>query len=121
MRKGSTMDEEVLVPLRPGELLERGKILAAKVQDVAILRKKKTDDARATQALIDAGLDEMERLARVISAGEEDRPQRELFVDQVVDQPTATAVLAEMEKRAQAGNGPAAPVRDGLNDGPPLP
>lgn len=106
MRKGSAMDEEVLVPLRPGELLERAKVLAAKVQDVAILRKKKTDDARATQALIDAGLDEMERLARVISAGEEDRKQGELFVDQVtVDQAQATAVLAEIGRRVEGGNG----------------
>ena len=108
MRKGSTMDEEVLVPLRPSQVLERAQVMAAKVLHVAILRKKKADDARAAQVLIDAELDEVERLARVISSGEEDKKQGELFVEETLDKAAATEVLAEIGKRAEVGNGAAA-------------
>jgi hypothetical protein len=91
-----TMSTEVTVKLTDAEIVERARTMAAKVQHLGVLRRKKRDDSKNTQALIDAELDEIERLARVIGAQEELRKQGELFADQE----TAATVLAEVGKKA---------------------
>ena len=75
------MNDEVSIKLTKDELLERGATLAAKNLHVALLREKKRGDAKSTQALIDAELDECERLSRVITGQKELRRQGDLFVD----------------------------------------
>jgi polysaccharide deacetylase 2 family uncharacterized protein YibQ len=93
----TTMETEVNVKLTDAEIVERAQTLAAKVQHVAVLREKKREDAKSTQALIDAELDEVECLARVIGDQEELRKQGELFVDQA----TAARTLAQVERATQ--------------------
>lgn len=90
MGEQKTMEQEVSVKLTVEEIAERGETLAAKMLHVEHLRRKKREDGKSTQALIDAELDECERLARVICDQEELQKQGDLFVDDEV----ATRALA---------------------------
>lgn len=78
MQTGSRMDEEVVVKLTDEELVERGVSMARHAAEVERLRKKKADDAKSTQALIDVELDEMQRLGRVLLDQAERRKQGDL-------------------------------------------
>ena len=105
-----TMDDEVVKKLTDEELIERALTMANKNLHIARLRKKKNDDAKSVQMLIDEELDEVARLSRVLVANEEARKQGDLsFGDEI-----ATSVLAEVHRRAgdegRAGdNGAAGP------------
>jgi len=96
MRKGAAMDEEVRVRLTDQELIDRGNVMSAKVEHIGQLRKKRREDLRSINAIIESEQDEVERLARVIRKAEEARNQGELFVDDQV----ATETLAEVARRA---------------------
>ena len=89
-------EQEVRVRLTDADIVDRAQELAAKVQHVKILRRKRREDLRAANALIESELDEIERLAGVITDQQELRKQGELFVDQA----TAETVLAEVGKAA---------------------
>jgi len=101
----ASMDVEVRVRLSDAEIIERAQTMAAKVSHIEVLRKKKSDDSKNTQALIDTELDEVQRLARVICEQEEERRQGDLFAPtpgQAVDALANVAATAE-------GDNPAAP------------
>jgi len=101
---------EVRVKLSDEDLIARAQTMAAKVEHIQHLRRKKRDDSRSLQALIESELDEVERLARVINAQEELRRQGDLFVaDEIVDQETATRALAEAARAACTCPGESAP------------
>lgn len=91
-----SMNDEVSVKLTDEELLERGATLAAKHLHIDHLRDKKRADAKSTQALIDAELDEAGHLAREIDAQEALRKQGDLFVGDT----RARAALAKVGEAA---------------------
>ncbi len=92
----TTMEKPVPVRLTDPEMADRAQEIAAKILLVKVLRKKKRDDARNTQALIDSELDLVEVLADTITGARELRKQGELFADQE----TAVHTLAEVGKTA---------------------
>jgi hypothetical protein len=92
----TTMEKPVPVRLTDPEMADRAQEIAAKILHVKVLRKKKRDDARNVQALIDNELDLVEVLADTITGARELRKQGELFADQ----DTATRTLAEVGKTA---------------------
>ena len=129
------MDETTRVRLSDDELIQRAETLAAKIQHVAHLRAKAKEDAKSAREVIEAEIDEIERLARVISEQEEERRQGELFVSQgeaekALGEVGARACTCESENvrkidcavhgvvagtpSTSGGNGEAAPV-----EGPP--
>lgn len=75
-------DAEVTVKLTPDEIIERCETMAGKVLHIESLRTKKKNDSKNTQTLIDAELDEVARLARVITGQEELRKQGDLTFDE---------------------------------------
>jgi hypothetical protein len=77
----TSMNDPVWVKLSEHDLAERAGIMAAKLEHVRVLRRKKSDDAKSTQALIDTELDELGAMARVILEAEDEAKQGELFVD----------------------------------------
>jgi hypothetical protein len=95
MRRNATlpeMERPLPVRLTDSEMADRAQEIAAKISLVKVLRKKKRDDARNTQVLIDNELDQVELLAEAITDARELRKQGELFVDQE----TATRALAQV-------------------------
>jgi hypothetical protein len=92
----TTMEKPVPVRLTDPEMADRAQEIAAKILHVKVLRKKKRDDARNTQVLIDSELDQVELLADTITDARELRKQGELFADQE----TAVRTLAEVGKTA---------------------
>lgn len=102
--KEHEMDREVSVRLTDSEIIERAQNLAAKIEHVKILRRKRREDLRSANALIESELDEVERLARVIGSQEELRKQGELFA-----QDTAVGVLGELGRR-ESGTGEVLPA-----------
>jgi len=77
--RGTTItDPELPVRLTDDDRAERAISMAAKVLHIAALREKKRVDAKATQDLIDEDLDELERLARVLTEDQENRKQGDL-------------------------------------------
>lgn len=91
------LDKVVFVKLTDAEIVERAETMAAKIQHVAALREKKAREAKATQALIDEELDELERLARVVSEARDGRRQGELFVGDLRPE-EATRALVEVAR-----------------------
>jgi hypothetical protein len=92
----------VPVKLTDAQLIERAESIATKLGTVEHLRRKKADDAKSTQALIDTELDEIQRLARVIRDAEEMRKQGELRFDEQPNQAEAQAALAKVAEVAGA-------------------
>jgi hypothetical protein len=92
----TAMEKPVPVRLTDPEMADRAQEIAAKISLVKVLRKKKRDDARNTQVLIDNELDQVELLAEAITDARELRKQGELFADQE----TAVHTLAEVGKTA---------------------
>jgi len=93
-----TNTETVRVKLTTEQLAAYADTMSIKALAIEALREKKKRDAAATQADIDNLLDELNAIAKVVQEGEEEKAQRELFVN--VDQATAAAALAELAKRA---------------------
>jgi hypothetical protein len=87
-------DREVTVRLTGEDVIERAEAMARRVAEVERLRKKKADDSKSTQALIDTALDEIARLGRVITAQAELRKQGELFAGDEVIPSTAESTQA---------------------------
>lgn len=105
MQKGTTMaDQELPVRLTPEDVQARAETLASKLMHIATLRKKRRDDLRSINALIEAELDEVQRLARVIVDGVEARRQGEIeFADELVpSKAEAAAALARVAEIAAA-------------------
>jgi hypothetical protein len=92
----TTMDQPVRVKLTDETLIEYGQHMAAKLLHVGVLRKKKADDAKSTQALIDEELDEAQRLARIITETEEERRQGDLHFGDVPSTSEAQEALAQV-------------------------
>lgn len=74
------INDPVRVKLSDHDLAERATMMATKLEHVKVLRKKKADDAKNTQVLIDEELDTLQALARVVLDAEEDGKQGDLFV-----------------------------------------
>lgn len=102
MRGTTQLDRELPVKLTPDEIEARAESIAAKLIHIGSLRKKRREDLRSINALIESEMDEVERLARVISDGVESRKQADIrFGDEVVPSSTeAGAALAEVMKVA---------------------
>jgi len=99
MRRGTTeMDAELPVKLNEHEVAERAESMASKLVHIGTLRKKRREDLRSINALIETELDEVQRLARTIVDGVEARKQADLrFGDEVVpSQVEATEALAHV-------------------------
>jgi len=90
------IDKQVGVALTPVKLQEYAEVLAGKVIYVDTLRKKRREDLRSINAEIESNLDEVGRLARVITAHEENVAQGDLFIGQ-------TRETKEQAQRALAG------------------
>lgn len=102
----TSMNDPVRVKLSEHDLAERAGIMATKLEHVRVLRRKKSDDAKSTQALIDTELDELAAMARVILEAEDEAKQGELFADG-----TLTGISAELAKRCTCEGGPEADVK----------
>lgn len=102
----TSMNDPVRVKLSEHDLAERAGIMATKLEHVRVLRRKKADDAKSTQALIDTELDELAAMARVILECEEDAKQGELFVDG-----TLSGLSAGIAERCSCEGGPDADVK----------
>lgn len=104
MQTGTTvMSRELPVKLTEHEVAERAESMAAKLIQIGSLRKKRREDLRSINALIESELDEVQRIARVIADGVEARKQSDIkFGDEVVpSQAEATQALAEVAKFAE--------------------
>lgn len=104
MQRGTTeMDRELPVKLNADEVNERAETMATKLIHIGSLRKKRREDLRSVNALIESELDEVQRLARTIIDGVEQRKQADLrFGDEVVPSATeATAALAKVAEIAE--------------------
>lgn len=91
-----SVNAEVFVRLDDAKKAELAESMASKIQRVEQLRTKKKVDAKATQAQIDAELDNLASMARIIADDGENRKQGELFVGDG----EAQSALAEVAKRA---------------------
>jgi hypothetical protein len=91
-----TTTETVRVKLTTDQLAAYSDTMSVKVLAIEALREKKKRDAAATQADIDQLLDELNQIAKAVQEGEEEKAQRELFVDEE----QARAALGEVAKRA---------------------
>lgn len=109
-----SMDDEIEVDLTAEEVIQRAESMADKMAHVEQLREKKKKDAKSTQALIDAELDEMQRLGRVIRGAREMRKQGDLFVGQAAATQALGQVAAHAPDLGEALNAEAAPA-------PPVP
>lgn len=89
------LDKTVGVKLTDEQVSERGALMAAKVIYVGTLRKKRREDLRSINAEIESNLDEIERLARVVTNHEENRAQADLFVDGGTTKPEEPATGRE--------------------------
>jgi hypothetical protein len=107
--KGGTMgmNDPVRVKLSEHDLAERATIMATKLEHVRYLRKKKSEDAKSTQALIDSDLNDLEAMARVVLEAEDEARQGDLFVDG-----TLGRVADELVKRCTCEGGPESAVKD---------
>jgi len=73
--------------------------MAARVLHVALLRRKKADDAKSTQAIIDSELDEIAKLAEVITEAAENRKQGDLHFGDI--EAEAKEILGTVAKKLE--------------------
>lgn len=102
----TSMNDPVRVKLSEHDLAGRAQVMATKLEHVRVLRRKKADDAKSTQTLIDSELDDLAAMARVILEAEEDAKQGELFVDG-----TLSGLSAGIAERCSCEGGPEAEVK----------
>lgn len=97
------MAQELPVKLSDDDRAARVDTLLAKLEYIESLQRKKRDDAKSTQTLIDAELEECQRLRRVLREDTELRKQGDLrFGDEVVPSSAeATEALAKVAEAAE--------------------
>lgn len=83
MQRGTKVtDPELPVKLTDEQMIQRAQIMAGKLTRIQALRKKRREDLRSINALIESELDEVQRIANTIITAEEMRKQSELHFDE---------------------------------------
>ncbi len=94
------LDKLVGVALTLDQVRERGEMIAGKVIHIESLKRRLKQASKDIREEIKQNEQAVAALARVITAHEENKAQRDLFIHQV-PQEEATKALAEVAKRAE--------------------